>query len=170
MSLSTVFLILAVVLVVAWFGRRYLGSVNRGRSYLLTYDGRVFRGELVKVVPEGVQGVDKKIYPASELMLTELRDGTCFYLFGAEHVALASHQALEAARLVMLPRMLFEGGGDMKRWLEYAALILPLTAAVWLTLKIGDFQTSINRMDATVQSVQTSLNSLMLLPKPIEEK
>lgn len=170
MSLSYIFLIIGSLLVSAWAVRRYLVRVKGGRNYLLTYDGRMFRAELVTVVNEGVQGLDKKIYAASELMVTELRDGTRFYLLGADHVALATHQALEAARLVMLPRMLFESGGDMKRWLEYAALILPLAAAVWLTLKIGDFQSSVNRMDASVQSVQSSVNNLMLLPKPAEEK
>lgn len=169
MSLSNIFLIIGALLVVAWAARQYLGRSKRGRCYLLIWDRRVLRVELVTVVNEGVQDLKKKIYPSSELMLAELRDGTQFYLLGADHVALSTHQALEAARLGMLPRMLFESGGDMKRWLEYAALILPLAAAVWLTLKIGDFQTTVNRMDASVQSVQTSVNNLMLLPKPPEK-
>lgn len=160
MSISTIFLIVGVLMLAAFFGRRFLSRSRVGKCYLMVYDSRVLRVELVKLVPEGVESIaTKKVYPASELLVTQMEDGTRFYLFGADHVALSEHEALEAARLVMLPRMLFEAGGDMKRFLEYAALILPLAATIWLTLQIGSFQGSMNRMDASLQTLQKSVDT-----------
>lgn len=171
MSLSTIFLIGAGLLLVAFFGRRFLARPKSSRIWLAVYDGRVLRLEQGELVAEGIQSIaSKKIYPTSELLAARSQSGTDLYIFGAEHVALANHEALEAARLVMLPRMLFEGGGDMKRFLEYAALVLPLIAVIWVTLKIGDLQTSVNRVDASIQVVQKSVNEpRVVIPKPTEE-
>lgn len=170
MDMSTIALLIGAGLLVAWFGRKYLSKSKTGTQFLVIYDGRLFRVEKVIAVSEGVESVaSKKIYPASELQSVSMPDGTVFHFFGVEHIALATHEALEAARLVMVPRMLFTSGGDLKRWLEYAALLIPLIAAIWLTLKVGDMQSSLNRLDANVQVVQKVLSSpLSVAPK--EEK
>lgn len=171
-STSNIFLLIAVGLGLAWVARRYLARNKQGPQTLIIYDGRTIRIEKVKVVSEGVQAINgEKIYPAGNLHSVLMPDGSTYHIFGADHIALAEHEALEVARLVMVPRMLFTSGGEFKKWIEYAALIIPLAAALWLTFKVGDMQSSLNRLDANVQLVQKVLSSpLSVAPKEPDVK
>lgn len=166
MSASTVFLAFAAF-VAGYVVSRYLNARSFGGSnkhFLLVYTGSTYNSYSCKPCEAGVK-VGDTVYPSGSLVITQL-PGYTFYFAPVEQVALANHQALEAARKTIALKALFSGGGDLMRMLQIGALVIPLLAAIWLTMSFGEVRSSLNQQSADIKLVQEQLNKpLVVQPK-----
>lgn len=135
------------------FNRFQAGRPGKGGHFAMTYDGRVFQGALAKPVPEGIQVADVT-YSAGMYQSVQPLPNVTLYLIAAEPVPLADHRALEKARRTIVLRALFSPGGDLLRYLQMAAVIVPLVFYFFVYSTVGQLQGSLNRVDGSLALVK----------------
>jgi hypothetical protein len=141
--------VLLIAVFVAGFFAAGAWSRMRGRSggklsaWLVTWSGESLTVEPAKIVPEGVQLPGRDVMPAGVLRSYDLDSSTRLYFAAVDAVALADHKTLERARRTIVLRALFSGGGDLLRYLQMAAVLVPLAVSIWLTMAFGGVEASL---------------------------
>lgn len=148
------YLVFAFASGVAFMYYFFLRSSKKKFAFLLIWDGTQFRGFPVKEVASGVQASDGVIYPAgvlqaldSAFQFVQCKD-IAIYFAAVEPVALANHRALEQARKTIALNKIFDGGGDMLRYLQISALIVPLIIVVMVYFSISGQAGTLARIEA----------------------
>lgn len=146
--------------IIGFGGCWFLRFRKREASYvlLLTEQGQ----EIVpcKRVPKGVEA--DGVFYASTLYRSHQLAGGSLYVVGAEAVPLLRHQALEQARRGVVFSALFEPGGDMFRYVQYAAVAVPLVVMIVFYFSIGSIQSGLAQNAADMKFVKT------VLEKPLQ--
>lgn len=76
-------------------------------------------------------------------------------IVAVEPVVMADHVALERARHQIALHALFETGGDLMRYLQIAAVVVPLLAAVYMAFRLSaldDLATSVKALITLLES------------------
>lgn len=155
--------IACVVGALLWVFRSRLPISSRSPRVLLVIllDNGLTRAVWCKPVAEGLQSLSNKaIYPAADLhRAVQTEDGRLrVYVMGADHIALATHESLEAGRLSLVPRMMFKSGGDFARTLQFLAPLISLGVALWMGSQLGTFQTSITKTAQDIAVVRAMID------------
>lgn len=110
----------------------------RRRWRCLLYDGRQW---VVTKARQGDAGIEFR-YAGTWVTVTQeiVYDVGRYLVVAVEPVALADHTALERARHQIALHALFESGGDMMRYLQIAAVVVPVLAAIYIAVTISSFQ------------------------------
>lgn len=125
----------------------------RKRWTCFLYDGRVWRKTKARMGDSGIEFRHAGTWVTITQEITyELGR---VLIVAVEPVALSDHTALERARHQIALHALFESGGDMMRYLQIGAVVVPLLVAVYLSYKIAavdDLVTSVKAVLALLEN------------------
>lgn len=157
MSITVVFLgFFAGVIFAFWFVRfRH----KRSKLYVVLYDGLAFRGYMGVRDGAGIKCNTESgfiTYPFNVLVRVLINpiSGLSVYVGAMAGVPLAQHEALEIGRQGIAFSAMFKSGGDLLRWLQIGALVVPIGVAIWLTLQFGNVINTLNANTADLKVVR----------------
>lgn len=135
--------------------------VRAGRVSVVVYDGVLYRSYVAKRGAAGVEAATESgtvIYPYNVAYPHAVDAKHTIYIVGADRVALATHEALEAGRKTIAFKHIFKGGGDILFMLQMGASGVCLLVAVALWMQFGGVQSALNNQAAAMKSMQDTLS------------
>lgn len=165
------FVFVSVVLVLVYLVRSGRVRLPWSRSvkvlpvYGMVWKGGVWVVEPVRVTSIGVEAAPDRVYPLSQSQRVEL-PGMSVFVVTIDPLVLAEHEALERARRSILIGSLFKPGGDWMRWLQIAACVVPIAAAIWMTLSVGSLAAVVVQMRADVSVVRDVVSHPLVVAPP----
>lgn len=169
------FVSLAALLIVAWVVNRFnlLARFRRKSPPVSTYM-LLWRAGQWEVVPVVVTDIGLEVNPNLVIPLGVASackvGGSLLYVVAVEADALVDHIALERARRSILVGSLLRPGGDWMRWLQIGAAVVPVLAAIWMTLSFGAVGSSIATVRADVAFVRGILEHPLVIDRSGEGK
>lgn len=145
------------VVFVAWAFHRWRRShalQPKGEHYVMFWDGTTLVAYPCKVTDVGIETADGTAWPRGMYQVREV-DQVWLYLVAAQPVPLADHRALEQARRTIALKALFTGGGELLRYLQIGALVIPIIVYLLLLSSFSAVQAQLNTVSANVQIVKT---------------
>lgn len=146
---------------------RYLAAVYNGSAWL-TY-------EHVKRDAGGIEvqtDAGPVVYPYNVASLVRIDHDRALYVVAAEQVPLATHEALEAGRKLILVKHLFKGGGDFMMFFQIGSYAVPILICIYLAMSFGGVSRRIDDLAASTKQVQEIVSKPLVvqgneqLPKP----
>ena len=126
----------------------------RRRWRCMLFDGRQWH---VTKARQGDAGIEFRFGGTWVTITQEIVYDTGKYLIVAvEPVALADHLALERVRHQIALRALFESGGDVMRYLQIGAVVVPVLAAIYVAVTVSSFQGYATEVSALMNLLKDS--------------
>lgn len=156
-------LVVLAVLFVLYAAYRRFGLPGKSKKapvdsgYILVYDGARATLYACVATPIGIEVYKDRTYPYGTfdavLPLPGV-SGRFLWVLGAEQIALATHEALERARPIALLGTVFKPGGDLLRYLQFAAVLVPIFVCILLFMQFGTVNATLNRTSADLAIVR----------------
>ena len=164
---ASLLLVLVAGVFVGWSANRFLSARQSvklgGRSTIVgaIYDGSTYTVYPAKQNEAGFE-IGGTLYPAGVCRVGDA-GSIRMVLVAADAVALANHRTLEVARQTIALRALFKGGGDLRRWLEIAAVTIPIVVYLLLYSSFGAVQNTLNQQSADLKMVKEQLSKPLVV-------
>lgn len=126
----------------------------------LVWEGHSWRPYNVTETELGLEVTKDLILPMAAAYRVPFGDKV-LYMVHIEPLALMEHKTLERARRTIVQGHIFKPGSDMYRYLQFAAVIVPIIASFWVTVSLGGLSGELRALGRSVAIVQEIVTSPM---------
>lgn len=170
--------VIVVLFAALWFFRDRIRFRSFPKGYALIHDGSTFRLTRARVTHLGIEVTKDEVYPLGVSTTMQLpsvhvpaelgpravplklpRSRRYLFVIAVEPLALVEHQTMERGRRTMVLGSMFKPGGDILRYLQFAAALVPLLASIWLTMQFASVQATLNQQASDLKVVKAVLSA-----------